>query len=98
MFDIVDKLYKPITGATQGAAAGGAPPPPPGGDMGGGAPPPPAGGPEAGGAPLPEQTKNKNYNLLVESDDYLNENEIDLFKANTSLGAIEEELLKILKD
>ena len=98
MFDIVDKLYKPITGATQGAAAGGAPPPPPGGDMGGGAPPPPAGGPEAGGAPLPEQTKNKNYNLLVESDDYLDENEIDLFKANTSLGAIEEELLKILKD
>jgi hypothetical protein len=62
---------------------GGAPPPAPGGE----APP-----------TLPEQTKNKNYNLLVESDDYLDENEIDLFKANASLGTIEEELLKILKD
>jgi len=84
MFDIVDRLYKPITGGTQGAAAapaGGAPAP------GGEAPP-----------TLPEQTKNKNYNLLVESDDYLDENEIDLFKANASLGTIEEELLKILKD
>jgi hypothetical protein len=96
MFDIVDRLYKPITGGTQGAAAapaGGAPAP--GGEMGGA--PPPAPGGEAPPT-LPEQTKNKNYNLLVESDDYLDENEIDLFKANASLGTIEEELLKILKD
>jgi hypothetical protein len=63
----------------------------------GGPPSPPAGGPpEMGGPPpggpegLPE-SKNKLENLLLETDD-------DMYITNSSLGDMEKELLKILKD
>jgi hypothetical protein len=99
LFDTVDKLYKPITGGTQ--VGGAAPAPPAGGDMG--APPPPGG--EAGGAPpppggetLPEEKKNDNLNILLESDDLIGDSYIDLSKGKNSLGSIEDELLKLLGD
>jgi hypothetical protein len=99
LFDTVDKLYKTVTGSTQ--AGGAAPAPPPGGDMG--APPPPEG--EAGGAPpppggetLPEEKKNDNLNILLESDDLIGDSYIDLSKGKNSLGTIEDELLKLLGD
>jgi hypothetical protein len=92
LFDTIDKLYKSTSGTTVGAPpegaepGGGGPPPPPGG----GPPSPPPGGPEPGGGleGLPEG-RNKLENLLLEDDN---------FKINSSLGIIEEELLKILKD
>jgi hypothetical protein len=99
LFDTVDKLYKPITGGTR--VGGAAPAPPAGGDMG--APPPPGG--EAGGAPpppggetLPEEKKNDNLNILLESDDLIGDSYIDLSKGKNSLGSIEDELLKLLGD
>jgi hypothetical protein len=100
LFDTVDKLYKPITGGTQ--VGGAAPAPPAGGE--GGAPPPPGG--EAGGAPppppggetLPEEKKNDNLNILLESDDLIGDSYIDLSKGKNSLGSIEDELLKLLGD
>jgi hypothetical protein len=100
LFDTVDKLYKQVTGTTQVGAA--APAPPPGGDMG--MAPPPGG--EAGGAPppapggetLPEEKKNDNLNILLESDDLMGDSYIDLSKGKNSLGSIEDELLKLLGD
>jgi hypothetical protein len=91
MFDTIDRLYKTVSGSTE------APPPEGGGeaglDMGGGMPPaaPPAGPPppEPGGLP---ESKKKLENLLLEGDD------IDFMYKNSSLGDIENELLKILKD
>jgi hypothetical protein len=92
LFDNIDRLYKSTSGTTAGGAEG---TPPPGG--GGGAPPPPSPGgppePPGGGGPpelggLPE-SQNKLENLLLENDDFV---------FNSSLGAIEDELLKILKD
>ena len=103
LFDTVDKLYKQVTGTTQVGAA--APAPPPGGEMGGdmGMAPPPGG--EAGGAPpapggetLPEEKKNDNLNILLESDDLVGDSYIDLSKGKNSLGSIEDELLKLLGD
>ncbi len=59
--------------------------------MGGGPPEPPSGPPpggEAGGLP---ESKNKLENLLLESDD-------EMYITNSSLGDMENELMKILKD
>ena len=94
MFDTIDRLYKTVTGTTQ---SGGSPPEGGEGPEMGGPPSPPAGGPpEMGGPPpggpegLPE-SKNKLENLLLETDD-------DMYITNSSLGDMEKELLKILKD
>ena len=97
IFDNIDKLYGSITGGT---AAGGAatPPPPPGGEEMGGAPPPP---PPAGGEepPIPESFKRDNLKILLENDSLTESDSfIDLSKAKNSLGEIESELSKLLRD
>ena len=99
VFDTVDRLYKPVTGSTAtpaagGAEAGGAP-----ADLGGGAPPPPE--PAGGEAPpIPESVKKDRFKLLTESnDDNFDEDEfLDFQKMNGSLGVIEEQLDKLMKD
>jgi hypothetical protein len=74
--------------------------PPLGGEEGGGAPEAPA----APGAPpeeeetLPEGKKNDNLNILLESDDIHGDKYIDLSKGRNSLGSIESELSKLLRD
>jgi hypothetical protein len=74
--------------------------PPLGGEEGGGAPEAPA----APGAPpeeeetLPEGKKNDNLNILLESDDIHGDKYIDLSKGRNSLGSIENELSKLLRD
>jgi hypothetical protein len=106
IFDNVDKLYGQKTGTT--ASAGAAPPPPPdgggmGGDMGGGLgeiplPPP---GPEPGGEAgvTPESKTRENMNILLESNDLVNEDDfIDLSKARNSLGDMGKELDRLLND
>ena len=100
IFDNVDKLYGSQTGTT--AAAGATPPPPPEGGMGdmGGVPPPPP-GPEPGGEAgvTPESKKRDNMNILLESNDLINEDDfIDLSRARNSLGDIGDELDRILND
>jgi hypothetical protein len=104
IFDNVDKLYGQQTGTT--AAAGAAPPPPPEGgggmgDMGGGEIPPPPPGPEPGGGAgvTPESKRRDNMNILLESNDLINEDDfIDLSRARNSLGDIGDELDRILND
>jgi len=101
VFDNIDKLYGSKTGDT--ANAGAAPPPPPGGDMGGdmggGAPPPPPPPPAEGGEVTPESVNKDNMNILLESDSLTNsEDFIDLSRARNSLGEIESQLSKILRD
>ena len=73
---------------------------------------PPLGGEEAGGAPeapapgappeeeetLPEGKKNDNLNILLESDDIHGDKYIDLSKGRNSLGSMENELSKLLRD
>jgi hypothetical protein len=85
LFDNVDKLYKIVSGETAnpagGAPAGGAP---------GGAPPPPPGGE----APLADGYVRSNYNILLESDDFSDEE--FLSRGNNSLGDMEHELEKLL--
>ena len=90
LFDTVDRLYKTITGSTQG----GAPPEEAGGgmEMGGGAPPPPPGPPPPEGPTGLPENRNPLENLLLEGDD------IDSLIKNSSLGDIEKELIKILGD
>jgi hypothetical protein len=107
IFDNIDKLYgnngKP-------AAPGGTPPeggePPLGSDMGG-LPPmggeemPPAGGesppPPAGGeAEVTPESKNKNMNILVESNLLEGSKILDLGQGQDSLGEISKELDKLL--
>jgi hypothetical protein len=104
IFDNVDKLYKSVSGTTEGGPS--AAPPPPGGDMGGEmggemAPhPPPAGdmGGEMGGI-TPESYGRDNLKILLESDGLIDENSfIDLSKGRNYLGEIEEQLGKILRD
>ena len=97
VFDTVDRLYKPVTGSTAtpaagGDEAGGAP-----ADLGGAPPPEPAGG-EA--PPIPESVKKDRFKLLTESnDDNFDEDEfLDFQKMNGSLGVIEEQLDKLMKD
>ena len=104
IFDNVDKLYGSQTGTT--AAAGATPPPPPEGgggmgDMGGGEIPPPPPGPEPGGEAgiTPESKRRDNMNILLESNDLINEDDfIDLSRARNSLGDIGDELDRILND
>ena len=100
IFDNVDKLYGNKSGST--ANAGGAPPPP-GGDEGGGEmpPPPPPPGPEPGGAAgvTPESFKRNNLKILLESNSLTDEDSyIDLSKGKNSLGEMEAQLSKLLKD
>ena len=103
IFDNVDKLYGNKSGSTANAGAG-APPPPPGGDMGGGesmAPPPPPPGPEPGGVAgmTPESFKRDNLKILLESSSLTDEDSyIDLSKGKNSLGEMEVQLSKLLKD
>ena len=101
IFDTVDKLYKPVTGTTAGAApaAGGeaGAPPPPGGE--GGAPPPPP--PAEGAPPIPESSFRKEKNkLILETleDDFDEDDFLDFQKVNGSLGLIENELARLLKE
>ena len=102
IFDNVDKLYGNKSGST--ANAGGAPPPPPGGHEGGGEsmpPPPPPSGPEPGGDAgiTPESFKRDNLKILLESNSLTDEDSyIDLSKGKNSLGEIESQLSKLLKD
>ena len=99
IFDNVDKLYGNKSGST--ANAGGAPPPP-GGDEGGGEmPPPPPPGPEPGGdaGVTPESFKRDNLKILLESNSLTDEDSyIDLSKGKNSLGEMEAQLSKLLKD
>jgi len=99
IFDNVDKLYGNKSGST--ANAGGAPPPP-GGDEGGEPPPPPPPpGPEPGGAAgvTPESFKRNNLKILLESNSLTDEDSyIDLSKGKNSLGEMEAQLSKLLKD
>jgi len=102
IFDNVDKLYGNKSGST--ANAGGAPPPPPGGGEGGGEsmpPPPPPSGPEPGGdaGVTPESFKRDNLKILLESNSLTDEDSyIDLSKGKNSLGEMEAQLSKLLKD
>jgi len=94
IFDNVDKLYGSKSGST--ASAGAAAPPPPGGELGGAPTPPPVGGPEGG---LPESEKKDNYNILLESEGFIDDDSfIDLSRGKNYLGEIEEQLSKILRD
>jgi len=96
MFDTIDRLYKSVSGSTEAPPAEGGEP---GGGMmgsppmgGGSPPPPPPPEPPGGGAEgLPEGT-NKLENLLLENIDD------ELYITNSSLGQMERELMKILKD
>jgi hypothetical protein len=101
LFDNVDKLYKTKSGSTETT------PPPPseegmGGlsSMGGGGMGTPPSEPEEGGGleGLPENSEKNNLNILLESDNIYGDKYIDLSKAKNSLGDIESELSKLLRD
>jgi hypothetical protein len=62
--------------------------------MGGGEESPPPPGPEG----LPENKKRDNMKILLESDELTGDSYIDLDKARNSLGSMEDELSKLLKD
>jgi hypothetical protein len=112
IFDNIDKLYGSTSGTTAGGesgdmggseSAGLGAPPSSGGDIGG----PPPGGEDLGGAPpageeasvTPESKKESNYNILLESDDFLIEDEIiDLSKGKNYLGEMEVHLNKLLNN
>jgi len=99
IFDNVDKLYGNKSGST--ANAGGTPPPPPGGDEGGGEsmPPPPPPEPGGGEGMTPESFKRDNLKILLESNSLTDEDSyIDLSKGKNSLGEMEAQLSKLLKD
>ena len=99
IFDNVDKLYGNKSGTTSNA---GAPPPPPGGDEGmGEMMPPPPPGPEPGGEAgvTPESFKRDNLKILLENNSLTDEDSyIDLSKGKNSLGEMEAQLSKLLKD
>jgi hypothetical protein len=95
IFDTIDKLYGSTSGST---APGGTPPPPPGGEEGGIPPPPPA-GEEGGIPPIPESVKKNNLKILLENDSLTEDDSyIDLSKAKNSLGEMENQLKKLLRD
>jgi hypothetical protein len=95
IFDNIDKLYGSTSGST---APGGTPPPPPGGEEGGIPPPPPA-GEEGGIPPIPESVKKNNLKILLENDSLTEDDSyIDLSKAKNSLGEMENQLKKLLRD
>jgi hypothetical protein len=96
IFDMVDGLYKTVSGST--LPAGGSP----GGDAGG-FPPPGAGAPppDAGAPPIPESIRKNKNKLILESlnEDNFNEDEfLDFKKINNSLGDLEDQLSKLLGD
>ena len=104
MFDIVDRLYKIKSGSTENPPSDAPTPPPSGGggslpDFGGGGEPsepaPPAPPAEE---TLPENKKNDNLNILLENDDIYGDKYIDLSKGKNSLGSMENELSKLLRD
>jgi hypothetical protein len=74
--------------------------PPLGGEEGGGAPEAPAapGSPPEEEETLPEGKKNDNLKILLENDDINGDKYIDLSKGRNSLGSIESELSKLLRD
>ena len=104
----------PAGGGGGGSFGGGSLPDFGGGETGGGGEPlPPLGGeapegsPEeapAPGAPaeeeetLPENFRNDNLKILLENDDIAGDKYIDLSKGRNSLGSIENELSKLLRD
>jgi len=101
MFDIVDRLYKTKSGSTENPPSDAPTPPPSGGggslpDFGGGAEPsepaPPA------EETLPENKKNDNLSILLENDDIYGDKYIDLSKGKNSLGSMENEWSKLLRD
>ena len=104
MFDIVDKLYKTKSGSTENPPSDAPTPPPSGGGGGGGSLPDFGGGGEPSEpAPpaeetLPENKKNDNLNILLENDDIYGDKYIDLSKGKNSLGSMENELSKLLRD
>lgn len=95
IFDTVDKLYKPVTGATLSVGA----PPADGGatPADGGAPPPP---PPGGEPPIPESYKKDKNKLILESmnDDFDEDEFLDFQKINGSLGDIEDRLNQLIND
>jgi hypothetical protein len=91
IFDNVDKLYKSVSGGTEGGPSS-PPPPPDGEDM----PPPPPGG-EAD--VTPESFNRDNLKILLESDSLTDEDSyIDLSKGKNYLGEMEAQLGKLLRD
>lgn len=89
IFDIVDGLYKTVSGST--LSAGSAP-------EDGSTPPPP---PNAGPPPIPESIRKHKNKLILESlnEDNFDEDEfLDFKKINNSLGDLEDELSKLLKN
>ena len=102
MFDIVDRLYKTKSGSTENPPSD-APTPPPSGGGGGSLPDFGGGGEPSEPAPpaeetLPENKKNDNLNILLENDDIYGDKYIDLSKGKNSLGSMENELSKLLRD
>ena len=96
IFDNIDKLYGSTSGST---SSGGTPPPPPGGEEGGIPPPPPAGEEGGGIPPIPESVKKNNLRILLENDSLTEDDSyIDLSKAKNSLGEMENQLKKLLRD
>ena len=109
LFDNIDKLYGNTSGGTataSAAPAGGeesfgggggfeSPAPPP---AGGETPPPPAegGAPEGGETTVTPESKEKNMNLLLETNLLEGAKFLDLGMAQDSLGEISKELDKLL--
>ena len=70
-----------------------------GGDFGG-APAPPEGGSEPAAPTVPESTKKERFKLVTEhNEDGFDEDDfLEFRKVNGTLGIIEEELSRLLKD
>jgi len=95
VFDNIDKLYGNSSGTTQSASS--TPPPPPSGgeEFGGGE----MSTPPSESAVTPESFNRDNLKILLENDSIFDEDSfIDLSKGKNSLGDIEEQLNKLLKD
>jgi hypothetical protein len=104
IFDTVDKLYGSTTGTTStsetGDDTGGETSPSSLGgmsDLGGGEEPPIASEPTTEPAGITPESKRENLNILLESDDFLTEEEvIDLSRGRNSLGEMGDALDKLL--
>ena len=85
LFDNLDKLYGTVTGetATPPSTEGGGMVSPPGGET-----PPPA--------EITPENVSKRFNLIVESDETIDDIPMDLTKARNSLGKMNEQLDKLL--
>jgi hypothetical protein len=112
IFDNIDKLYGNITGGTSTGTGEPLPPSEAGAEGGGGSFSDLGGGPEPGGAPTPpgpepggeagvtpESFNKDNLKILLENDNLVESDSfIDLSRGKNSLGEIEVELGKLLKD